>query len=122
METPMFAEKKKRIIVVAVLAIGVVGGSVGTGIAVATGGDDDQPITGSALAACTQAALSHTGGGTVTETEVGDDGAAYEVEIRLADGSEVEVNFDENCQVTGQESDDDDGPDDDPDENENDDD
>ena len=107
----MFAEKKKWIVVVAVRAIGIVGGSVGTGIAVATGGDDDQPITGSALAACTEAALSHTGGGTVTETEVGDDGAPYEVEIRLADGSEVEVNLDENCQVTGQEADDDDDSD-----------
>jgi len=103
----MFEEKKKWIIVVAVLAIGIVGGSVGTSIAVATGGDDDQPITGSALAACTAAALAGNPGATVTETEVEHDGA-YEVELRLADGSEVEVNLDENCQVTGQESDDDD--------------
>ena len=91
----------------------------GAGITVAQGGgDDDQPITGSALDECTAAALAHTGGGTVTETEVGDGSAAYGVEIRLADGSEVEVNLDADCVVIGQEADDDgpngeDSPDDD---------
>ena len=119
----MFAEKNRRwIIVAAVCAIGIIGGSVGSGIAVAAGGgkdgDDDQPITGSALAECTAAALTAHPGGTVTETEVGDDGAAYGVEIRLNDGSQIEVNLDKNCQVIGQEADDDgpndrDGPDDD---------
>ena len=117
----MFAQRKKLwIIAAAVLAVGVIGGGTGVGIAVAKGGgDDDQPITGSALAECTAAALAGHPGGTVTETEVGDDGAAYGVEIRLDDGSEVEVNLDENCEVIGQEPDD--GGDDD-DENEPDDD
>ena len=87
---------------VAILAIVV----VGTFIA-ATHNDDDQPITGLALEKCTAAALAANPGGTVTETEVGDDGAAYGVEIRLTDGSQVEVNLDENCQVIGQEADDD---------------
>ena len=110
----MFAQKKKLWIIVAtVLAIGVIGGGAGVGIAIAQGGDDDQPITGLALDECTAAALAHTGGGTVTETEVGDDGAAYGVEIRLADGSEVEVNLDADCVVTGKETDDDDPEDDD---------
>lgn len=119
----MFTEKKRQWIIVAVVfAIGIIGGSVGCGVAIATGGgekdgDEDQPITGSALAECTEAALAENPGGTVTETEVGDDGAAYGVEVRLGDGSEVEVNLDENCQVIGQEADDDgpndkDGPDD----------
>lgn len=100
---------------VVVLALAAIGG----GIAVATGGGgDDVPITGTALGECTAAALAATGGGDVTETEVGDDGAAYGVEIRLGDGSQVEVNLDENCNVIGQEADDDgpndqDGPDDD---------
>ena len=94
---------------VAVLALAVIG--AGAGIAVATGGDDDQPITGSALDKATAAALEHTGGGTVTETEVGDDGAAYGVEIRLDDGSQVEVNLDESFNVIGQAADDD-GPND----------
>jgi len=67
--------------------------------------------TGSALEQATKAALEYTGGGTVTETEVGDDGAAYGVEIRLDDGRQVEVNLDENFNVIGQENDDD-GPND----------
>ena len=76
------------------------------------------PITGSALAKCTAAALAgQPEGSTVTETEVGDDGAAYGVEIRRADGSEIEVNLDAGCIVIGQEAEDDgpngeDGPDD----------
>ena len=116
----MLAQNKKLwIIFAAVLAIGVIGGATGTGIALATGGgDDDQPITGPALAKCTAAALAGHPGGTVTETEVGDDGAAYGVEVRLGDGSQVEVNLVENCKVIGQEPDDDgpndkDGPNDD---------
>ena len=75
----MFAQKKKLwIIVAAVLAIGVIGGAgAGAGIVGAAGdSDNDQPITGPGLDKCTTAALAHTGGGTVTETEVGDDGAA----------------------------------------------
>ena len=90
------------------------------GIAIAGGvGDDDEPLTGSTLERATAAALAHTGGGTVVETESGDDGAAYGVEIRLADGRVVEVELDESFDVIGEESDDDgpdeedDGPDDD---------
>jgi hypothetical protein len=90
------------------------------GIAIAGGvGDDDEPLTGSTLERATAAALAHTGGGTVVETESGDDGAAYGVEIRLADGRVVEVELDESFDVIGEETDDDgpdeedDGPDDD---------
>ena len=121
----MFAQKKRLwIVVAAVLALGVIGGGTGVGIAVSnngSSGDDDQPITGSALTKCTEAALAgQPDGSTVTETEVGDDGAAYGVEIRLADGSEIEVSLDADCVVIGQEADEDgpndeDGPDDGPD-------
>ena len=111
---------RKRIFLV--LGVVVILALAGTGGAMAfvAGplGDDDQPITGTALAACTAAALTAYPGGTVTETEVGDDGAAYGVEIRLQDGSQIEVHLNEGCQVIGQEADDDgpndsDGPDDD---------
>jgi hypothetical protein len=101
----------------AVVALAIAG--AGTGIAIANGvGDDDKPLTGTALERAVDAALAHTGGGTVTETEAGDDGAAYGVEVRLDDGSQVEVNLDENFNVIGQEADDDgtndqDGPNDD---------
>ena len=90
----------------------VAAGGLSAGIAIAAGGGgDDPPLTGSALDQATAAALAHTGGGTVVETEVGDDGAAYGVEIRLDDGSVVEVNLDENFNVTG-DTIDDDGPND----------
>ena len=98
--------KKIWIIGGLLVAVLVVGGSVG-GVVVATGGDDDEPLTGTTLDKASQAALEHTGGGTVVETEVGDDGAAYGVEVRLDDGRVVEVNLDENFKVTGQENDDD---------------
>ena len=78
----------------------------------ASGGDDDQPIRGEALEKCTAAALAEHPGGTVAETEIGDDGAAYGVEIRREDGSQVEVNLNKDCQVIGQEADDE-GPNDD---------
>jgi hypothetical protein len=89
----------------------------GVTIAVAQGGDDSKaPITGDALAYASQAALAHTGGGTVTETEVGDEDSYYEVEVTLEDGSQVDVQLDERFNVIGGETDgpaDDDGPGDD---------
>jgi uncharacterized membrane protein YkoI len=48
----------------------------------------------------------------VIESEAGDDGAAYGVEIRLEDGRVVEVSLDANFNVVGDEADDD-GPNDD---------
>jgi hypothetical protein len=83
--------------------------AVAAGFAIAAGGGDERPLTGSDLEKATSAALAHTGGGTVVESESGDDGAAYSVEVRLGDGSQVEVNLDENFKVIGDEADDD-GP------------
>ena len=88
------------------LALALVGG--GTGVAIATGaGDTDRPLTGSTLDRARASALAFTGGGTVTETEAGDDGAAFGVEVRLDDGRVVEVRLDASFQVLGQEADDD---------------
>jgi hypothetical protein len=89
----------------ALAAIIVVAGS---GIAVATAGTGaDTPLTGSALDKAGAAALAHTGGGTVIDSEVGDDGAAYGVEVRLDDGSTVEVTLDASFNVTGSKADED---------------
>jgi uncharacterized membrane protein YkoI len=100
---------RRRKLIAAAASVVAVAGVTG-GMAIAAGStDDDQPVTGSTLEEATQAALAFTGGGTVTETEVGDDGAAYGVEIRLSDGSQVEVELDENLRVIGQEADDDGG-------------
>jgi uncharacterized membrane protein YkoI len=96
---------KRKLIVIAAAVITL--GAVSAGIAIAAGGDNDKPISGSALAQAKAAALEHTGGGTVVESEVGDDGAAYGVEVRLDDGSQVEVNLDADFNVIGQEADDD---------------
>ena len=86
------------------LALVLVAG--GTGVAVATGaGDSDRPLTGSTLERARAAALEFTGGGTVIETEAGDDGAAYGVEVRLDDGRVVEVGLDASFRVLGHETD-----------------
>src|SRR5436190_20688939 len=72
--------------------------------AVAGGADDDAtdtPITGSALDQASAAALEHTGGGRVTETEVGDEESYYEVEVTLEDGSQVDVQLDKRFNVVG---------------------
>ena len=90
----------------AVLLVAAIAG--GTGAVVATGGDDDEaPITGTALEQASKAALAHTGGGRVTETEVGDEESYYEVEVTLDDGSQVDVQLDESFNVVGDETDDD---------------
>lgn len=98
----MDGRKRLIVAVVAVIAVGGIAGAV-----LAGAGDDDKPLKGNAYDRATDAALEHVGEGTVIETEVGDDGAAYGVEIRKDDGSVVEVNLDENFEVTGSEQDDD---------------
>jgi hypothetical protein len=87
----------------AISVVGVVGGA---GAVTATTADD-APLTGEARDRAVPAALAHVGGGVVTDTEPGDDGAAYGVEIRKPDGTEVEVNLDRAYRVTGTEADDD---------------
>jgi uncharacterized membrane protein YkoI len=96
---------QRKLIVVAAVVLAL--GATSAGIAIAAGGDSDKPIAGSALAKAKAAALEHTGGGTVVESEAGDDGAAYGVEVRLADGSQVEVQLDAYFHVIGQQADDD---------------
>ena len=71
--------------------------------------DIDLPLMGGDYERATAAALRHVGSGTVTETEVEGFGASREVEIRLPDGRQVEVNLDRNFTVIGTEADDD-GP------------
>ena len=58
--------------------------------------DPDVAISGDALASASAAALAAVGGGTVTQTEVGDEESYYEVEVTFADGHQVDVQLDEN--------------------------
>jgi peptidase YpeB-like protein len=84
----------------------VIAGGLGAGPAVSQSSDDEE-LTGATRDQAIAAALRATGGGTVTETEMGDEGATYGVEIRLPDGRDVEVNLDRALNVIGQEADDD---------------
>jgi uncharacterized membrane protein YkoI len=89
-------------LLVAALATG------GAAIAVAGSADDDgtdRPIGGAALDRASAAALEHTGGGRVTETEAGDEEGAFEVEVTRADGSQVDVHLDRSFEVLGTEGD-----------------
>jgi uncharacterized membrane protein YkoI len=88
---------RTKVVAAAALAAGV--GIVTAGAVAATGGDTDTPITGPALARASEAALEHMGGGRVTGTEVGDEDSFYEVEVTLADGSQVDVQLDANFKV-----------------------
>jgi hypothetical protein len=94
--------------VIAALAVG------GVAIAGAAGGDDDgdeRAISGTALDRASAAALDHTGGGRVTETEAGDEESYYEVEVTRGDGSQVDVQLNRAFEVVGSEGDDDRGED-----------
>jgi uncharacterized membrane protein YkoI len=97
--------------IAAAAVVAVLGGG-GAAIAIATGGDDDddateKPITGGALQKAKAAALDHTGGGSVSGTEVGDEESYYEVEVTRDDGSQVDVQLDRDFGVVGAEDDDD---------------
>lgn len=101
---------QRRLVRLVVLAVAI--GALTVGIAVAaTGGsivpgdDSEAPITGTALTRASAAALQHTGGGRVTETEVGDEDALYEVEVTLGDGSQVDVHLDAGFTVVGTKAD-----------------
>ncbi len=88
--------------VIAAAAAAVVTVGIGGGVAVAAAAtDSDQPITGPARAKAEEAALAHTGGGRVTDTEVGDEESLYEVEVTLPDGRQVDVQLDEQFAVVG---------------------
>ncbi|WP_328473038.1 hypothetical protein OHA21_11460 [Actinoplanes sp. NBC_00393] len=94
--------RSKRVIVatVAVAAALGAGGAVWATAANADVPDSDRERIG---AAATQAVP-----GTVVEVEESDDqGEAYEVEVRKADGSEVSVALDKDLKVVSQEADDD---------------
>lgn len=98
-------KRRTKLVLVATAVVGVSAGAAG--IAIAGGGDDNEtPITGEALDRASAAALEATGGGRVTETEVGDEESYYEVEVTLDDGRQVDVQLDEDFKVVGREAED----------------
>jgi uncharacterized membrane protein YkoI len=97
---------RRQKLAIAAASVVVVGGA-SAGYAIAAGADDDEaPISGDALVRASEAALEHTGGGRVSDTEVGDEESLYEVEVTRPDGSQVDVQLDENFNVVGSEGDD----------------
>ncbi len=92
--------RKRWILAGALAALAVGGGSLG--IANATSGDDERPITGPALERASAAALAATGGGRVSETEAGDEDGFYEVEVTLDGGRQVDVHLNEDFSVASQ--------------------
>jgi uncharacterized membrane protein YkoI len=95
----------RKLIIAAVVALALVVATAG--IAIAGGGrDDERPITGTALERASAAALAYTGSGRVTETEVGDEEGAYEVEVTLPDGQQVDVHLDASFDVINSKGDD----------------
>ena len=96
--------KRTKTIIAGAVALAVAAG--GVGVAAAGGGDDaEAPIEGSALDRASAAALEHTGGGRVTDSEVGDEESLYEVEVTRDDGSQVDVQLDRGFDVVGGEAD-----------------
>ena len=86
---------------VAVLAAFALGGAA---IAAATQGDEgderEQSLSGRVAERAQAAALRETGGGSVTEMERDvEDGRTYQVEVRKADGSTVDVDLDSSFRV-----------------------
>jgi hypothetical protein len=107
-DSALMGDEMNRISKAAGIAVAIVAAvGSGTGIAYASTGDDsggDTPITGEALERASAAALEHTGGGTVVDSEVdNDEENYYEIEVELADGSITEVELSEDFSVLGTE-------------------
>lgn len=96
--------RRSRKFAVAAGVTAVIAGAAG--VAAAGGGSDaaegpDRAITGDALRQAEEAALAEVGEGRVTDTEVGDEESYYEVEVTREDGSQVDVQLDEDFAVVG---------------------
>jgi len=99
-------KRATRFVVAGAVGVGVL--IAGAGMAIAAGDDGNEtPITGPALDRASAAALQHTGGGRVTDTEVGDEDSYYEVEVTLPDGRQADIHLDANFAVVGSAVDDD---------------
>jgi hypothetical protein len=100
--------KRKRTLVVACVAAAVpaVGGA---GIAKAVSGSNSETVKRPAAEKAAQSAVEAVGGGQALEVEYqdGDAPGAYEVEVRRADGSHVEVHLNGQFESVGTQADDD---------------
>ena len=93
---------RSKSVVVPTVAAAAVFGLGGVVYANTASGEE---LQGDELERARTAALEAVGEGEVTDTEVGDEEGAYEIEVTKSDGTEVDVHLDENFVVIGQESD-----------------
>jgi len=102
--------RRKRTLVVAVVAAVVLAIGAGAGIARTVGGADEQ-VTAPAAGKAAAAAVKAAGGGKAFEVEYqdGDGAGVYEVEVRRPDGSQLEVHLNGQFQPVGTAADDDSG-------------
>ena len=106
----MLQRFKRPVVLGVALLVLVLGGAT---LAIASGEDEggrdddatERAITGEALDQASEAALDYTGEGEVTGTEVEDEESYYEVEVTLDDGTQVDVQLDEDFNVVGDETD-----------------
>jgi uncharacterized membrane protein YkoI len=94
--------RRKRVVLPAIATVAVLGIGATAWTAAATdevqGGERDRVGA---------AAVEAAGGGTVVDVEASDDrGEAYEVEVRMDDGTEVDVTLDQDLKPVSQEADD----------------
>ena len=92
--------RRKRVILPTIAAVAVlgVGGTVWTASANDSVQGDERDRVGAA-------AVEAVGGGTAADVESSDDrGEAYEVEVRMDDGTEVDVTLDQDLNVVSQEA------------------
>src|SRR5687767_12332678 len=90
--------------IIAIATTVVIAGSASA--ALAAGSADGQPVDDTSRQKAEEAAIAHTGGGSVLEVETDDGAPGYEVEVRRPDGGIVEVHLDPSFQVTGSGTDD----------------
>ncbi|HUR77887.1 MAG TPA: PepSY domain-containing protein [Acidimicrobiales bacterium] len=96
-------KRSTKAVIAGVAVVAAIG--AGSSVAFAGGSDDDAtdtPIASPDLEKASAAALAHTGGGKVTETEINDEESYYEVEVTLDDGRQVDVQLDEDFAVVGE--------------------
>jgi Peptidase propeptide and YPEB domain len=100
--------RRKRTLVVAAVAAGVLAIGAGAGIARTAGGTDEH-VTGPAAAKAAAAAVEAAGGGKAVEVEYqdGDGAGVYEVEVRRPDGTQLEVHLNGQFEPVGTAADDD---------------
>ncbi len=100
--------RRKRIILPTIAAVAVIG--IGGTVWSASANDNVQRSERDRVGA---AGVKAAGGGTAVDVETSDDlGEAYEVEVRMDDGTEVDIDLDQDLNVVSRDSDDRDDNDD----------